>query len=178
MTYLGDTGQTASGSAGLGVDSYDPHWHSWPCATGKGSLGKLDLDGGGVGEKDSTLTILMFSTAWCGQSSWNPLQESPSCEAFRSSLPMLFRSSPVSSLPSLSLARIIVILWNQVVMFDQVPLFTDLLGALLVLATVIAITFEKQVDIIITIVRSSLSSLPSPSPSYYKYMYFSAHRAL
>ena len=41
-------------------------------------------------------------------------------------------------------------------MFDQVPLFTDLLGALLVLATVIAITFEKQVDIIITIVRSSL----------------------
>ena len=35
-------------------------------------------------------------------------------------------------------------------MFDQVPLLTDLLGALLVLATVIAITFEKQVAIIIT----------------------------
>ena len=38
---------------------------------------------------------------------------------------------------------------NQVVMFGQVPLLTDLLGALLVLATVIAITFEKQVAIII-----------------------------
>jgi len=32
----------------------------------------------------------------------------------------------------------------QVVMFGQVPLLTDLVGALLVLATVIAITFEKQ----------------------------------
>ena len=34
-------------------------------------------------------------------------------------------------------------------MFGQVPLLTDLVGALLVLATVIAITFEKQVAIII-----------------------------
>lgn len=33
----------------------------------------------------------------------------------------------------------------QVVMFDQVPLATDLVGALAVLATVIAITFEKQI---------------------------------
>jgi len=33
----------------------------------------------------------------------------------------------------------------QVVMFDQVPLLTDLIGAILVLATVIAITFEKQI---------------------------------
>ena len=40
---------------------------------------------------------------------------------------------------------------NQVVMFDQVPLLTDLIGAILVLATVIAITFEKQVIIMTTI---------------------------
>ena len=36
-------------------------------------------------------------------------------------------------------------------MFGQVPLLTDLVGALLVLATVIAITFEKQVATIITV---------------------------
>ena len=34
---------------------------------------------------------------------------------------------------------------SQVVVFGQMPLLTDLAGALLVLVTVIAITFEKQV---------------------------------
>ena len=45
-------------------------------------------------------------------------------------------------------------------MFDQVPLLTDLLGALLVLATVIAITFEKQVAVIVVNIISIIINIP------------------
>ena len=45
-------------------------------------------------------------------------------------------------------------------MFDQVPLLTDLLGALLVLATVIAITFEKQVAVIVVNIISTIIIIP------------------
>ena len=53
----------------------------------------------------------------------------------------------------------ILLTLNQVVMFGQVPLLTDLVGALLVLATVIAITFEKQVATIFIIVATIIISI-------------------
>ena len=86
--YAGNIGQASACSAGLGMDSHNPHWHSRPRPTGdhRSQMCPRSLH-------HRRIHFHILSTAWFGRSSSNLRQEWPLSEASRSYLPTPFRSS-------------------------------------------------------------------------------------
>ena len=87
----GNIGQASACSAGLGMDSHNPHWHSRPRPTGD------HRQMCPRSPRHRRIHFHILSTAWFGRSSSNLRQEWPLSEASRSYLPTPFRSSSSSS---------------------------------------------------------------------------------